>query len=95
MGKLSAKQRKKLPKKDFADRKFDPIIPEVVPDSGSYPVPDESHARNALARVSQVGSPKEKGKVRKKVAAKFPAVLQFSRRNKAGSFVTITRKRDD
>jgi len=45
MAKLSMKQRKKLPKKDFA-------IPEAAPESGSYPVPDASHARNALARVS-------------------------------------------
>ena len=31
---------------------------------GSYPIPDESHARNALARVSQHGSESEKAKVR-------------------------------
>jgi hypothetical protein len=86
MAKLSAKQRKKLQKKDFA-------IPEDAPESGSYPVPDASHARNALARVSQVGTPEEKGKVRKKVASKFPGVLQFSRKNKAGSYTTVTRKK--
>ena len=41
---------------------------------GSYPIPDESHARNALARVSQHGSEAEKAKVRKAVASKFPNI---------------------
>ena len=31
---------------------------------GSYPIPDISHARNALARVSQFGSPAQNRKVR-------------------------------
>jgi len=41
---------------------------------GSYPIPDESHARNALARVSQHGSEAEKKKVRAAVAKKFPNI---------------------
>ena len=41
---------------------------------GSYPIPDESHARNALARVSQHGSEAEKKKVRAAVAKKFPGI---------------------
>lgn len=41
MAKLTAKQRKKLPKKDFAG-----------PDD-SYPIPDKSHAANAKARATQ------------------------------------------
>jgi hypothetical protein len=41
---------------------------------GSYPIPDESHARNALARVSQHGSEAEKRKVKSAVAKKFPEI---------------------
>jgi hypothetical protein len=42
--------------------------------AGSYPIPDESHARNALARVAQHGSPAEQAKVRAKVKAKYPGI---------------------
>lgn len=42
--------------------------------AGSYPIPDKSHARNALARVAQHGSSAEKAKVRAKVHAKFPGI---------------------
>lgn len=42
--------------------------------AGSYPIPDESHARNALARVSQHGTSAEKATVRAKVAAKYPGI---------------------
>jgi hypothetical protein len=34
--------------------------------SGSYPMPDKAHARNALSRVAQHGTPAEKAKVRAK-----------------------------
>lgn len=67
MGKLTTKARKALPKSDFA-------IPSKEPGSGSYPIPDASHARNALSRVSRFGSPTEKAAVRKKVKAKFPMI---------------------
>ena len=39
-----------------------------------YPIHDEAHARNALARVSQYGSPEEKTQVRAKVHAKYPSI---------------------
>lgn len=42
--------------------------------SGSYPIPDASHARNALARVSQHGTPAEKAEVRRKVHERFPDI---------------------
>jgi len=42
--------------------------------AGSYPIPDASHARNALARVAQHGSSSEKAAVRAKVKAKFPNI---------------------
>lgn len=65
MAKLSTKDRKSMSRKQFA-------IPEKAPKSGSYPIPDRSHAQNALARVSQFGSPSEKARVRAKVHAKYP-----------------------
>jgi hypothetical protein len=42
--------------------------------AGAYPIPDLSHARNALARVAQHGSSAEKATVRAKVAAKYPGI---------------------
>jgi len=62
MAKLTAKTRNALPGKDFAG-----------PDR-SYPIEDKSHARNALSRVSQHGSSKEKSEVRAKVKKKFPSI---------------------
>ena len=72
MAKLSAAARKKLPAKSFA-------LPgkgegPQGKGAGSYPIPDRSHAANALARVSQHGSPAEKAKVRSAVKRKFPGI---------------------
>jgi len=72
MARLSAATRQRLPKKDFA-------LPgkgkgPKGAGAGSYPVPDASHARNALARVSQHGTPAEKATVRAKVRSKFPGI---------------------
>lgn len=39
-----------------------------------YPIHDEAHARNALARVSQYGTPEEKAKVRAAVHRKYPGI---------------------
>ncbi len=63
-GRLTAEERNALPDKDFA-------LP-----GRRYPLNDESHARNALARVSQFGSPAEKEKVRDKVHRKYPGIDQ-------------------
>jgi hypothetical protein len=62
--KLKAKQRRALPRSDFA-------VPAKAPKPGSYPVNDEAHARNALARSS--GKPEE-AQVRAKVKRKFPNI---------------------
>ena len=62
MAKLTTKARKELPKKDFALGK------------GRYPIEDKAHARNALARVSQHGSPSEQATVRAAVHRKFPGI---------------------
>lgn len=62
MSKLTAAARRAIPKKDFA-------LP-----GGRYPIEDASHARNALARVSQHGSSEEKAKVRAAVHRKYPNI---------------------
>lgn len=64
MAKLSTQDRKNLDKSQFA-------IPERAPGSGSYPINDPSHARDALARSS--GKPEE-GRVRAAVRRKFPGM---------------------
>lgn len=64
MSKLTAARRNKLPASTFAG-----------PDR-SYPIPDASHARNALARASQHAGPALKAKIRAKVHAKFPGIHQ-------------------
>jgi len=61
--KLTYKQRKKLSPKDF-----------VFPKERKYPIPDKAHARNALARVAQHGTPQEQKKVKAAVAKKFPDI---------------------
>lgn len=68
MARLSFKARKKLPKRDFA------VKSGGKGGRGKYPIEDASHARNALARVSQVGSPEQKKEVRGAVRRKFPAI---------------------
>lgn len=62
MAKLTAKARKAIPTKEFAG-----------PDR-SYPIQNKSHARNALSRVSQYGTPELKKRVRAKVHAKYPEI---------------------
>ena len=62
MSKLTAARRNALPSKSFAG-----------PDR-SYPIPDASHARNALSRVSQFGTADLKAKVRAAVHRKFPGI---------------------
>ncbi len=77
MSKLTYKQRKNLSSSTF-----------VEPKERKYPIPDESHGRNALARVSQFGSPSEKAKVRSAVHKKFPSIggdKEFVKRMKARS----------
>ena len=68
MAKLTYEEKKELPKKAFVIKKKHGEM------KGSYPIEDESHERNALARVSQFGSPTEKAKVRAAVHRKFPSI---------------------
>lgn len=62
MATLSTAKRKKLPTGDFA-------LP-----GHRYPIPDAAHARNALARVAQHGTPAEQAKVRVAVRRKFKSI---------------------
>lgn len=74
MGKLSSKQRNKLPKSDFG-----------LPGEGKYPMPDKSHAKNAKARASQMV---KKGKLspssKSKIDAKANRVLDKGHRGGKG-----------
>lgn len=69
MAKLTAKMRQNLPKSDFA--RPGKGRGKKGAGSGSYPIPDASHARNALARSS--GKPVA-AQVRAKVRAKYPQI---------------------
>jgi hypothetical protein len=60
---LTAKDKKKLPKSSFA-----------LPGKRKYPLTDKAHARNALARVAQNGSPAEEKKVKAAVRKRYPSI---------------------
>lgn len=60
MAKLTTEERNALPSSDFAE-----------PSLRKYPIEDASHARNALSRVSQFGSSKEKAVIRGKVKKNY------------------------
>lgn len=77
MATLNTKSRKRMSQKSFA-------LP-----GKHYPIPDKAHARNALARVAQNGSPTQQAKVRTAVKRKFPTInvggtSKTSRRKKGG-----------
>ena len=63
MAKLTYKKREKLPDSAF-----------VFPSERKYPIEDEEHARNALARVSAYGTPEEIRKVRAAVMRRYPDI---------------------
>lgn len=62
MAQLTAAGRERIAPKNFA-------LP-----GGRYPIHDASHARNALARVSQYGTAEEQSKVRAAVHRKYPGI---------------------
>jgi len=64
MAKLTTAGRNRISSKNFAGP------------NNSYPIHDASHARNALARVSQHGTPALKAQVRGKVRRKYPGIKQ-------------------
>jgi hypothetical protein len=78
-GVMSLQRREGLSSKSFAvpaaKAKKIGVAGEIKGEAkGKYPIPDERHARNALARVSQFGNPAEREAVRKKVYSKYPGL---------------------
>lgn len=63
MAVLTTKERNRLQDSSFA-----------IPEKKAYPIMDISHARNALARVAQYGTPEERKRVKAAVYRKYPAL---------------------
>lgn len=75
MARLTYEQRKNLPDRDFA------VIHKSATEERErrkYPIENESHARNALARVSRFGTAQEKREVCEKVHRRFPEIHEQS-----------------
>lgn len=67
MAQLTAKRRQALPDSAFA-----------IPERRAYPIHDLAHARNALARVMQHGTPEEKRRVLAAIRRRYPALIRRS-----------------
>jgi hypothetical protein len=63
MADLKAATRNALPASDFA-----------IPSTRDYPIEDIGHARDALSRVAEDGTPAEQAQVRNAVHAKYPSI---------------------
>ena len=63
MARLTAKQRRKLPKSAFA-----------LKSARKYPIPDKAHGKNALSRAAQNESKATQKTIRARVIAKFPSL---------------------
>ena len=63
MARLTAKQRRKLPKSSFA-----------LPGSRRYPVDTKARARNALARAAQNESKATQKTIRARVTKRWPSL---------------------
>ena len=61
MSVLTTKQREALPDSAFA-----------IPEERKYPIHDKNHARAALARVAEFGTPEEKQRVAKAIKDRYP-----------------------
>lgn len=79
MAKLTAAARKGIPKSQMAVPSKGKAKSGGGAVSGSYPIPDAAHARNALARSS--GKPVE-GQVRAAVKRKFPNIGKPAKKGK-------------
>lgn len=73
-GKITTAGRLALPRSKFAL----PPSPEEKRRGikGRFPIHDEAHARNALARVAQFGTEAEREKVSAAVRRSFPGIIQ-------------------
>ncbi len=70
----STKERKKLSKMSFA-----------LPGKRKYPIPDKAHARNALARVAQHGTPAEQKTFEAAVRKRYPSLGTSSKKGQKRS----------
>lgn len=66
--KTNARRNTKTARRRMSPKKF------ALPGKRKYRIDDAAHARNALARVAQHGSPTEKRKVRAAVKRRFPSI---------------------
>jgi len=66
--KANARRNTKAGRKRMSSKQFG------LPKQKKYRIDDLAHARNALARVSQHGSPAQKKAVRKAVTKKYPSL---------------------
>lgn len=64
MAKLSAADRKALPKSSF-------LVPSKAPGPGSYPVPDAEHRRAAVGLAGMHHGPSGAANIRGKIQKKF------------------------
>lgn len=48
--------------------------PFALPSKSAYPIPDESHAKNALSRAKQYASPSDQATIKRNVKNKFPGI---------------------
>lgn len=81
MAKLTTKGRKRINSSNFA-----------IPSKKKYPIHDISHARSALARVAQHGTPAEKRQVRAAVCKKYPSLKSCTTGNKTKKNTTRRKK---
>lgn len=72
---MTSKRRNRLKGGSFAVPKNSPVGGKG---KAKYPIHDMAHARNAIARVSQHGSPAEKRMVHAAVRRKYPALAKRS-----------------
>jgi hypothetical protein len=80
--KLTYRERQQLPDSAFA-----------IPEERKYPIHDKAHAINALARVSQYGTPEERQRVREAVYRRYPE-LRKKREERIGRKMTRKELRE-
>lgn len=93
---ISLAKRESLPAKKFAipatKAKRLGVSGEIQGESkGKYPIDTPRRARNALARVSQFGTPGERAAVRSKVYAKFPGLREGFKERHGGESPTAKK----
>jgi len=94
---LSDAAREKIPASEFAvsKRLAKKSGDEVrAGEEGKYPIPDRAHARNALARVAQHGTPAEVAAVKAKVKKAFPDIAVDGEK-KASLFDAIAARKEN